>query len=187
MDSNKICLIVAFDLNSGISKNGMIPWKIKEDMNYFKEVTTKEYVSGKKNVIIVGKNTWKSFPPRFRGLSGRINIVVSSTMTPNELMSDNKTATECHLVTSLTESLELCKKLDCGYVFICGGSNIYKEAMKSHHIDELYINMVDADYECDNFFDKTYMDKFKIDSSSHLNVQDVNTEQKLYLEKYIRK
>lgn len=55
MDRFKICLIVAVDSNNGISKNGQIPLRIKEYMNYFRDVTTKEYIPNKKNVVIMVK------------------------------------------------------------------------------------------------------------------------------------
>ena len=35
----KINLIVCVDKNFGISKNGSIPWKIKEDLNFFQDMT----------------------------------------------------------------------------------------------------------------------------------------------------
>ena len=37
-----INLILATDLNNGIGKNNKIPWKIKNDLFYFKELTTFE-------------------------------------------------------------------------------------------------------------------------------------------------
>jgi len=46
-------LIVAMDSNGGISRMGNIPWKIPEDMNFFRDVSQNEYVKGKMNGLIM--------------------------------------------------------------------------------------------------------------------------------------
>ena len=61
-----LALIVAVDINNGISKKGLIPWKIKEDSNFFQDVTKRQYEKGKVNAVIMGKNTWLSFPETIR-------------------------------------------------------------------------------------------------------------------------
>jgi dihydrofolate reductase len=60
--------IVAYDINRGISKNGSIPWNIKDDMKFFKNVTIK-------NVVIMGKNTFASLS--YNPLKDRLNIVIT--------------------------------------------------------------------------------------------------------------
>ena len=49
----RINLIVAVDSKWGISNKGLIPWRIKEDSAFFQDVTKREYIKGKKNVIIL--------------------------------------------------------------------------------------------------------------------------------------
>ena len=39
----KTNLIVAVDSEWGISKQNIIPWKIKEDVNFFNDVTKRQY------------------------------------------------------------------------------------------------------------------------------------------------
>jgi dihydrofolate reductase/thymidylate synthase len=149
---HKINLIAAIDVKGGISRCGKIPWLIKADYNFFLDVTKRQYVLNKKNVLIMGKNTWKALPHVSRGLKDRITIVVSSSMTENELGTDNKTDAETYLVKSLTNMMDLYNKLDAGKLFICGGSQIYTEALKTLQIEEIYLTQIDYDYECDNFF-----------------------------------
>jgi len=145
-------LIVAVDLKWGISKLGSIPWKIKEDTNFFQDVTKRSYQLGKKNAMIMGRSTWKSLPDNGRGLFDRINIVVSGSMDDIELNTDNLTKSEAYLVKSLPEAMSLCTKLNPGKIFICGGSQIYKEALRTLNIDEIYLTKINADYDCDNIF-----------------------------------
>lgn len=53
-----------------IGRDGTMPWRASEDLAHFKTVTL-----GK--LVIMGRRTWESFPPRFRPLPGRTNIVIS--------------------------------------------------------------------------------------------------------------
>ena len=77
-------IISAFCKNRGIGNAGKLPWNIKKDMAYFKKTTS--FVSNKKkmNAVICGRNTWNSIPSKFRPLPNRLNIVVSTTMKPQE-------------------------------------------------------------------------------------------------------
>uniref|UniRef100_A0A6C0C777 thymidylate synthase n=1 Tax=viral metagenome TaxID=1070528 RepID=A0A6C0C777_9ZZZZ len=193
----KINLIVATDLKGGISRCGEIPWRIKEDYNFFLDVTKRQYFLNKKNVLIMGKNTWKALPDSSRGLKDRITIVVSNSMTNDELISDNKTGSETYLAKSLPNAMELCNKLSIGKPFICGGSQIYAEALKTLQIDEIYLTKIDHDYQCDNFFplnllklkDDDPRDTFMLDDSSQKvkvtfirqGMMNMNVEESQYL------
>lgn len=70
-------LVVAADQSMGIGKDGTLPWKIPGDMAYFRELTSKAVNGARSNVVIMGRTTWESLPPKFRPLPGRINIVLS--------------------------------------------------------------------------------------------------------------
>lgn len=61
--------IWAQDLNGVIGKDGTIPWRVPEDLLYFKEVTMG-------SPLIMGRKTFESLP---RVLPGRQHAVVSST------------------------------------------------------------------------------------------------------------
>ena len=174
-------LIVAIDSTFGISKNNIIPWKIKEDMNFFQDVTRRTYVPDEQNVVIMGKSTWKALPDSYRGLRDRINIVVSSSMTTNELNTDNKTKTESYLVKSLSDAFGLCDTLQPGKVFIGGGSQIYKDVLENYSIDEIYITHINKNYECDNLFPidayNKVINNYKIHSSHEFKVNDENSKE----------
>ncbi len=57
-----------------IGRDGDMPWRAPEDLAHFKEVTLG-------TPVIMGRRTWESFPPRFRPLPGRVNIVVTRSVT----------------------------------------------------------------------------------------------------------
>lgn len=60
-------LIVAIDENNGIGLDGKIPWKVSEDMEFFKSKT--EY-----NVVVMGYKTFESLR---KPLCNRLNVVLT--------------------------------------------------------------------------------------------------------------
>jgi len=176
MNKIKTNLIVAVDSKWGFSKNGIIPWKIKEDYNFFLDTTKRVYLNDTKNAVIMGKNTWKSLPENFRGLNGRANVIVSTTMTDEEVILDNKTNAVVHLVKSLQDGIKLCHQHKYGKIFIGGGYSIYKEALLNTEIDEIYLSSIGKDYGCDNIFPHSefsqLVNNYKIQSSKNFIVTD---------------
>jgi dihydrofolate reductase len=75
--SIKKYIAVAVDDNFGIGKHNTLVWHFKKEMQYFKNLTTKTLDQNKKNIVMMGKNTWLSLPEKARPLSGRKNIVLS--------------------------------------------------------------------------------------------------------------
>ncbi len=54
-----------------IGLDGQLPWRVKNDMKWFKNITTG-------GVVIMGRKTWESIG--MKPLTDRINIVVSKTI-----------------------------------------------------------------------------------------------------------
>ena len=73
MHSNvKLSLIVARGLNNVIGVSGQLPWRLKSDLMFFKQVTLG-------SPIIMGRKTWESLPRR--PLPDRENIVMTRDWT----------------------------------------------------------------------------------------------------------
>ena len=71
-------LIVAATIPEfGIGFNGTIPWRVAEDLKFFKETTSSTNDRNKKNAVIMGRKTWESIPPKYRPLKDRFNIVLT--------------------------------------------------------------------------------------------------------------
>lgn len=144
-----ISIIVARSRNNIIGKNGSIPWYIKEDLQYFKQVTTG-------GVVIMGKNTYESIG---RPLSNRINIVVSSSMTKKRGIVIKK---------SLKSAIRYAAKHhEDKNIFLIGGYGIYKEGID--YAGKLYITEISADIDGDTSFvdfDETKYTKKVVKASS---------------------
>ena len=124
-----IGLIVARSKNNVIGRNGEIPWKIKGEQKFFKELTTG-------NIVVMGR---KSYEEIGHPLPNRQNIIVSKTM---KYEGENLIT-----VSSLAEALALA---DNSNIYIAGGYGLYKEAIP--FVDVMYITGVDMNIEDGDVF-----------------------------------
>ena len=138
-------LIVAIDSECyGIGKNGSIPWKNKEDMKWFKEVTTGEG----NNAVVMGRTTFESIG---KPLSDRLNIILSNTVSEID---------GCTVARSLEESIQIAKDNNIESLFIIGGGKVYNEALRKNIVDIVYIDKIVTDLkrnDFDTYFDYTYI------------------------------
>ncbi|MBI4941281.1 MAG: dihydrofolate reductase [Actinobacteria bacterium] len=63
-------LVWAQSTNGVIGVAGTLPWHLPEDLKHFSRLTTG-------SVVVMGRRTWESLPPRFRPLPGRTNVVLT--------------------------------------------------------------------------------------------------------------
>ena len=132
----RFSIIAAVDSKSGIGKNGIIPWKVAADMQYFKGLTT----GAGQNAVIMGRKTWESIPEKFRPLPGRTNVVVTRRETYPLPAGVERFG-------SLAAALAAHAHDD---VVINGGGAVYAEAMPD--ADVLELTHVHRDVDGDTFF-----------------------------------
>ncbi len=158
MDVN---IILCTDKEGGISKNGVIPWKIQEDTHYFYDTITRK-INNYKNVIVMGRKTFSQM-----GLvKNSINIIFSNSISIDDLdVGDNN---EIYIIHSMNDYLNTIKSLDSKYgkIFICGGTDIYNMFINDYfnhknitHIN-LYWTKINKVYHCDNFINLSHMNHF---------------------------
>lgn len=145
-------IILACTSNGGIGLNNKIPWYIPADMKHFKTLTTTA-PDNKKNVVIMGKNTWLSLPDKYKPLPNRINIVVSSTIYIHE---HNQDIVICK---SLKEALDFTIENEQTYnihnVYIIGGRRLYNEAFENILFNKVYCTYI---YKPVNILCDTHID-----------------------------
>ncbi|MEM1319298.1 MAG: dihydrofolate reductase [Bacteroidota bacterium] len=127
-----ISAIVATANNRVIGKNNDIPWYLPADLKYFKATTIHHH-------IIMGRNCYESIG---RPLPKRTNII----MTRNPFFS----VTNCLIVHSLEEALQIAQDNGEEEVFIIGGAQIYELSLP--YLDRLYLTEVDLEVKGDVFF-----------------------------------
>lgn len=120
-------IIVAYNKNRIIGVNGSIPWKIREDIQYFKDTTNG-------HVCIMGRKTWDSIPQKYRPLSNRVNIILTRGGNHINITDMPKT----HVCNDFLTSIEMSKFLYPDKdVFVIGGAEIYKQAIDNDVVDEI--------------------------------------------------
>jgi dihydrofolate reductase/thymidylate synthase len=167
-------IIVAFDSQYGIGKNGQLPWSLPSDLKHFKEITTTTSNPARKNAVIMGRKTWESLPPKFRPLPGRVNMVLSrgeQASVPSEVLS----------ALSLEEALSKLSSPDIENVFVIGGAQVYAEAIIHPLCQKLYVTHVKGEYACDTFFPPISKDFFPISATEQCQEAGISFQFSDYL------
>lgn len=117
-----------------IGDGGTMPWHLPEDLKHFKRTT-----SG--SPVVMGRRTWESFPPRFRPLPGRTNIVITR--------DDSLEMPGAVRARSLPEALELAatEAGPTGTAWVIGGGSIYADAIEV--AEQLVVTEIDLEVDGD--------------------------------------
>jgi len=105
---SEIVLVVAIAENGVIGNNGLIPWRISDDMKRFKALTLG-------HTVVMGRKTWDSLPKK--PLPGRVNVVVTRQ---KDWQSEGAVT---------AASLGQATSGPSGTVMVIGGAEIYERAL----------------------------------------------------------
>ena len=110
--------IAAASVNRVIGKDGDLPWRLSEDLKWFKKIT-----SG--HAILMGRKTWESIG---KPLPNRRNLVLSGSLQAEEGFE-------------VIRSLDELDRLELeGDLFVIGGGEIYAQLLP--RCSELYLTTV---------------------------------------------
>jgi nitronate monooxygenase/enoyl-[acyl-carrier protein] reductase II len=129
----KVVIVAAVARRGVIGRENTIPWRLPEDMERFRALTTG-------HAVVMGRKTWDSLPERFRPLPGRRNVVV--TRDPGWAAEGAERAS------SLDDALG--RLAGEPRVFVIGGAELYGAALPI--ADELLLTEVDLEVEGDAHF-----------------------------------
>lgn len=132
-------IIVAACKNRGIGINNTLPWKLKNEMKYFKEVT----IGKGNNAVVMGKNTWLSLK---RPLPKRDNFVLSSTLHSEDLPKNVKLVKDIKMIN------ELYKGNFYDNIWILGGENLYRSMLYNDNINSIFYTQIYKYIKCDTVF-----------------------------------
>ncbi|MGZ3871781.1 MAG: dihydrofolate reductase [Mucilaginibacter sp.] len=124
-----LTIVVAISENHAIGKDNKLLWHLPKDLKHFKDITTG-------HTVIMGRKTYDSVG---KPLPNRRNIIITR---------QDITINGCEVVNSLEAAIALCE--DEEEVFIVGGAEIYRQAIKL--TDRIYLTVVHQQFEADSFF-----------------------------------
>lgn len=126
-----VSLIAAMAKNRVIGNHGKVPWRLPEDLAYFKEKTWG-------HPLILGRKTWETLDGP---LEGREMTVLSR--------NPGYRAPGCKVAHGLEEALSPYRETWLE-VFIAGGQEVYEATLAL--TDRIYLTLVEGDFEGDAFF-----------------------------------
>jgi len=149
-------LVVALTRNErGIGIQGKLPWKLKKDLQFFKELTLG-------NAVIMGRKTWESLPPISRPLKKRLNIILTSNPTlfqknyleslPDQQRDEEEEGGLCLACNSFENALNLLKLRSVNLAYVIGGQRVFEEALANSTCRRIYLTRIHQDFTCDAFF-----------------------------------
>lgn len=123
-----IIFVWAEDEKGAIGKDGGLPWKLPNDMKFFKETTTG-------HTVLMGRKTFESMGNR--PLPNRQNLIMTRQL---DYQADGVTVVH-HLDDIVGNSED---------IYVIGGSEIYKQFMPV--VDVLWQTKIAGDFDGDTFF-----------------------------------
>ena len=149
-----ISLIAAIDERRGIGYKGKLPWRLSADLKRFRSLTMGHH-------IVVGRKTFESIG---KPLPGRETVIV--TRNPEFEAED------CLITHSLTDALELARQRGETEAFICGGAELFNEALR--FADRLYLTLIHATVEADRFFPEWEEDQWSEEQAEYVAADEKN-------------
>jgi dihydrofolate reductase len=126
----RLSLVVAVARNGVIGRDNQLPWRLPDDLAYFKRVTMG-------HPVVMGRRTWQSIG---KPLPGRTNIVVTH--------DPGFRAPGCVVAHSLDEAWRAAQGADEACVI--GGTSLFAETLPL--ADVIHLTEVEADVEGDTYF-----------------------------------
>ncbi|MFC4557335.1 dihydrofolate reductase [Virgibacillus kekensis] len=161
-----ISLLVAMDRQHVIGANGDLPWRLPNDLKFFKEKTIG-------HTIIMGRKTYESIG---KPLSKRRNVVITSQ---NDGFPD-----EVKVIRSLDTIKDWHKENPDEELFVIGGGNIFNQILPD--ADRMYITFIDEEFEGDTYFPGFSEDEWVLTDSQKGEKNDKNPYD-YYFQQYDRK
>jgi dihydrofolate reductase len=134
-----IAAIVGMDEGRIIGRDGGLPWNVPEDIAHFKSQTTG-------HVVIMGRKTWESLPPRFRPLPARTNVVISRAPESLSLPAGVVSARSVEEAVSIARGVARPDQI----IWFIGGGEVYRSALPL--CDEVHLTLVYGHHSGDATF-----------------------------------
>ena len=134
-------IIVCVNKKGVIGKDGKLLYRIKNDIENFKSMTSYN------GVVIMGRKTFESLPNR-KPLPGRVNIIMTRDVEYKVEPMEN-----LYITNSIEDTIELCDAFFSDKeLFVIGGQSIYELFIETGLVSEMILTVVDDDADGDAYF-----------------------------------
>ena len=148
-----IILIAACDEKRGIGYKNALPWVLPDELIRFKQWTTCTSSPEKRNIVIMGRNTWESLPRR--PLQKRFNMVLTQHPQVIEQEFMNMDPNEASYCGSLVEAIEYANRdPSIEQIYIIGGAKLYSDVLKKNLCDKILLTRVHGIHDVDTYLDE---------------------------------
>jgi dihydrofolate reductase len=148
----RISLIAAMAKNRVIGRQGDIPWRIPGEQKIFKKITLG-------HAVIMGRKTFESLGQPLRE---RTNIIVTR--------QKGYRAEGCLVAHDLAGAIKCCPA-DEDEAFICGGGQLYHEALPL--AGRIYLTVIPRDIPGDTYFPDFSLTEFKATQTESIQIEGV--------------
>lgn len=160
----RLIIVALIDEEYGLGKDNKLLYRFKEDMKFFREITTNHY-------IVMGKNTFLSLNGL---LPNRKHLVISTSMESDNFVKVYKSIND-FLSDSTLKSED---------VFVIGGGQIYKELLP--YTDLMYLTKVHSYRKADAYFPKFNINDFDEELLGEYKTELYDYERVLYKRRQIK-
>lgn len=126
-----IAFLWAEDRNGVIGHNGILPWRLPNDMKFFKQMTTNQ-------VVVMGRKTFEGMGKK--ALPNRMNIVITS--------DPSYEAEDVEVMHNHQAVMDFINKIDKD-IFIIGGAVVFASFIKE--VNLLYRTVIDESFAGDTY------------------------------------
>lgn len=151
----RITIIAAVARNGVIGHKGKIPWHLPADLAHFKRTTLG-------HTLVMGRRTFESTG----ALPGRRTLVLTRDREWKPESAEEGREAQVEVVCSLEEAIDRARDLGETELFICGGENVYRQALP--RADRMVLTRVEAEPEGDTQFPEPNWERWhSISSEGH--------------------
>jgi dihydrofolate reductase len=159
-----LSFVVAVSENNVIGKNGNLPWRLPEDLKFFKDIT-----STSAKTMIMGRKTFESLP---KVLPGRKHIILTRN---KDFKVHHEEVDVVYDIESLKPYIEATEEY-----FVIGGAEIFKQLLP--YTDRIYLTRIHEKFQGDTFFPEFNKEQWK----ATLLYEGIVDEENLYPRTYLK-
>ncbi len=152
-----ISIIAAVGINKQIGLDKKVPWKLKKDIENFKNLTLNHHV-------LMGRKTFESIG---KPLVNRVNLLI----TRNKNVNTNG----CIVFDCSYKAIDFTKSNNEKELFVIGGTTIYNFFLENNLADKMYITETNYNGVADTFFPSFDESKWNIIKTKNLEKSEDDT------------